>query len=189
MILFFYENPGKQFPGFVFASIFFEISLNNYTNFKFLKQYKPNKIKVPKFCEAEGFYTTPNRSKNIGQIKGKNTQPELKLRKVLWSLGYRYGINVKQLPGPPDMFFTRHKLAIFIDGEFWHGFRWEEKKNQLKANRDFWIPKIERNMQRDWENNKALIEMGYTVMRFWQKEIQKDFTNCLAQIAHFIDDK
>lgn len=151
-----------------------------------MKQYNPNKIEVPKFCEAEGFYTTKPRSKNMGKIKSKNTQPELKLRKVLWSLGYRYRINVKQLPGSPDIVFNRQKLALFIDGEFWHGYQWLEKKEQLKTNRGFWIPKIERNMQRDWENNKTLIETGYTVMRFWQHEIQNEFSNCLTQIIKYL---
>jgi DNA mismatch endonuclease (patch repair protein) len=154
-----------------------------------MKQYIPHKIVVPRFSEAEGFYTTKARSKNMGRIRGKNTKPELKLRKVLWSMGYRYRKNVKELPGKPDVVFLKQKLAVFVDGEFWHGFNWAEKKSEIKSNRGFWIPKIERNMQRDWETNKSLVEMGYTVIRFWQQEIDTDFISCLRQITCFLDER
>jgi len=121
----------------------------------------------------------------MGKIKSKDTKAELKLRKALWCLGYRYRVNVKELPGRPDIVFRRHKLAIFIDGEFWHGYRWEEKKEKIKSNRGFWIPKIERNMQRDQANNRDLVDKGWQVMRFWEKEVHKDLEGCLERVlAH-----
>lgn len=125
----------------------------------------------------------------MGRIKSKDTKPEIKLRKALWHLGYRYRKNVKALPGSPDIVFIKNKLVVFIDGEFWHGFNWNEKRERIKKNRDFWIPKIERNMQRDVENNKKLIENGYTVMRFWEFQVKNDFYSCLKYITQFIDEE
>src|ERR1700756_5196002 len=106
-------------------------------------------IKVPRFEGKNGFYTSLERSILMSKIKGKNTSPELMLRKVLWNSGLRYRLHNKKLPGNPDISMKKYKIAIFIDGEFWHGYNWEEKKTKIKTNRDFWIPKIERNMQRD----------------------------------------
>jgi DNA mismatch endonuclease (patch repair protein) len=150
-----------------------------------LKEYPEQPIHVPRFHEENGFYTTRERSALMGKIKSKDTKAELKLRKALWCLGYRYRVNVKELPGRPDIVFRRHKLAIFIDGEFWHGYRWEEKKEKIKSNRGFWIPKIERNMQRDQANNRDLVDKGWQVMRFWEKEVHKDLEGCLERVlAH-----
>ncbi len=145
------------------------------------------KIKVPRFKEELGFYTTEKRSKMMGKIRGKNTKPELMLRKSLWSLGYRYRINVKNIPCRPDIVFRKHKLLIFIDGEFWHGYQWEEKKDSIKTNRDFWIPKIERNRQRDRECNALLRSQGWTVMRFWTHQIKRELGTCLQQIIDHIE--
>ncbi len=146
-------------------------------------------IKVPRFSDVEGFYTTKSRSKLMARIKGKNTQPELLFRKELWKRGIRYRIDYKKLPGKPDIVNKKYKLVIFIDGGFWHGFNWQEKKNKIKANRGFWIPKIERNMQRDRQNNKKLEELGYKVFRFWEHEIKKELDTCLDQVANYIEGK
>jgi DNA mismatch endonuclease (patch repair protein) len=152
-----------------------------------LKKYSENRIKVPRFNEANGFYTTKERSHLMSKIKSKETKPEQKLRRFLWGLGIRYRKNVKKLPGTPDIAISKYKLIIFIDGEFWHGYNWEEKKQKIKSNRDFWIPKIERNMQRDRENNKILIEMGWNVIRFWEYEIKNEFNVCVNRILNCID--
>lgn len=152
-----------------------------------LKPYPENQIIVPKFCEENGFYTTKQRSELMGKIKSRETKEEIKLRKALWHLGYRYRKNVKKLPGSPDIVFTKHGLAVFIDGEFWHGYDWEEKQLKIKTNRGFWIPKIERNMQRDQSNNEELSKAGWQVMRFWEKEIKKDFEGCINRIVSFIE--
>ncbi len=157
------------------------------SNFNALANYPEDIIKVPRFEEANGFYTTKARSMLMGKIKSKETKPEIQLRKVLWSLGIRYRKNVKKLPGTPDIVIPRYKLIIFVDGEFWHGYNWEEKKSKIKSNRDFWIPKIERNMQRDRINNRLLREQGWEVVRFWDKQIKKELGACTLQILEYID--
>lgn len=152
------------------------------------KKYKIRTIKVPRFNEESGFYTTPERSKLMSKIKGKNTQPEVLFRKKLWELGYRYRKHAKDFPGNPDIIIKKYKLVIFIDGEFWHGYNWKEKKNKIKSNRDFWIPKIERNMQRDRENNLNIESLGYKVFRFWGHVVKKDIIGCINIITRYIDD-
>lgn len=152
-----------------------------------MKIYTENIIKVPRFNEAAGFYTTKARSDLMSRIRSKETKPEIQFRKVLWGLGLRYRKNVKKLQGTPDIVFTKFKLIIFIDGEFWHGYNWEEKKRKIKSNRDFWIPKIERNMQRDRQNNRKLEEQGWTVLRFWDSEIKKELGACLNRVLIHLD--
>ena len=93
----------------------------------------------------------------------------------------------KKLPGKPDISIKKYRVAIFIDGEFWHGYNWSERKNSIKSNRAFWIPKIERNMQRDREVNRELGEMDYFVFRFWDKEIKNDLNRCINDILMYID--
>lgn len=151
------------------------------------KKYPQERIKVPRFREENGFYTTPERSKIMGKIRGKNTKPELAFRKALWEAGYRYRIDYKKLMGKPDIALKKYKTVIFIDGEFWHGYNWEERKHKIKTNRDFWIPKIERNIQRDVEVNNALAEKGYTVFRFWETEVKKNLETCLDTVLAHLD--
>ena len=148
--------------------------------------YEDNKIKVPRFNEESGFYTTKKRSKIMSKIRGKNTKPELLFRKALWKKGVRYRVDNKKLPGKPDVSIQKYKLAIFIDGEFWHGYNWDERKDNIKSNRGFWVPKIERNMQRDREVNRQLNNMGYTVFRFWEKEIKNELNKCINDILVYI---
>ena len=123
----------------------------------------------------------------MGKIRGKNTKPELFFRKALWKKGIRYRVDNKKLSGKPDVSIQKYKLAIFIDGEFWHGYNWPERKEALKSNRGFWIPKIERNMQRDREVNAKLEEMGYTVFRFWTNEIKTNLDRCIKDIMVYIN--
>jgi len=151
-----------------------------------LQEYTKKKIVVPRFKEENGFYTTKERSILMRKIKAKETKPEIVFRKALWSKGLRYRKNVKKLPGNPDIVINRHKLIIFIDGEFWHGFNWENKKKKIKSNRDFWIPKIERNMQRDEENDQKLKELGFKVFRFWAHQVKKDLNECLNHVLSYI---
>lgn len=150
--------------------------------------YKKGIINVPRFCEANGFYTTKERSEIMSKIKGTDTKPEQKLRRFLWKTGIRYRKNVKKLPGKPDIVLSRFKLVIFIDGDFWHGYNWNEKKKRIKRNRDFWIPKIERNMQRDKEINEFYINNGWVAIRFWEHEIEKEFDDCALRVLNFIDE-
>ena len=146
------------------------------------KSYSTERIIVPRFNEESGFYTTPERSKIMGKIRGKNTKPELAFRKALWHAGYRYRIDYKKLIGKPDIVLKKYKTVVFIDGEYWHGHNWEERKPKIKTNRGFWIPKIERNIQRDQEVNQKLQEIGYTVFRFWEGQVKKDLDHCLQQL-------
>lgn len=144
------------------------------------------RIIVPRFNEANGFYTTVQKSIAMSKIKSKNTKPEMALRKSLWAIGLRYRINVKGLVGRPDIVFRKHKLAIFVDGDFWHGYNWEEKKKKIKTNKSFWIAKIERNMQRDKESTEKLIGFGFNVIRFWEHEIKNDLFGCIDRITSYI---
>lgn len=122
---------------------------------------------------------TPEQiSFNMKQVKNKDSKIEIMLRRELWSRGIRYRKNVKTITGKPDIAFIGKKIAVFIDGEFWHGYNWEVRKNDFKTNREFWIPKIERNMERDKEVTKALQESGWTVIRFWGNEIKKNVIQC-----------
>ena len=115
-------------------------------------------------------------------IKSKDTGIEVSLRKALWREGVRYRKNYKILPGKPDIAITKHKIAVFCDSEFWHGYDWENRKNWIKSNHDYWYPKIERNMQRDREVNAQLNDMGWAVLRFWGFQIKKDLPSCVSVI-------
>jgi DNA mismatch endonuclease, patch repair protein len=132
------------------------------------------------------FKTTNKRSKLMSKIRSANTKPELALRKTLWKLGLRYRLNVPNLKGKPDIVFNKYKVVVFVDGEFWHGYKWLEKKPKIKANRKYWIKKIERNIERDIENTKFLIANGYIVFRFWEHEIKKDLLGCVKKISDTI---
>jgi DNA mismatch endonuclease (patch repair protein) len=112
------------------------------------------------------------------QVRSKDSQIELLLRKALWRRGLRYRKNVKGIEGKPDIAFIGKKVAVFCDSEFWHGHDWESRKDDFKSRREYWIPKIERNMVRDVEVNAALEYDGWTVIRFWGKEILKDAERC-----------
>lgn len=123
-------------------------------------------------------------------IKSKDTSIEVKLRKELWSRGYRYRKNVSNLPGKPDIVLTKYKIAIFCDSEFFHGKDWEILKPTLERgkNSQFWINKIGRNIQRDDEINKKLNFMGWTVIRFWGKDIMKNTETCVQVVKETIFD-
>lgn len=144
-------------------------------------------IKVPRFEEARTDYTSEQRSRIMRGIGGKDTKAELKLRKALWHKGYRYRKNVKGLPGTPDIAIKKYKLAIFVDGEFWHGHNWEEKQHAIKKNRDYWLPKIARNIQNDQACTERLQAAGWTVLRFWEQRLHKDFEQCLAIVIGAIE--
>ena len=117
-------------------------------------------------------------SYNMKQVKNKDSKIEILLRKELWKRGLRYRKNTNKVFGHPDIAFIGKKIAVFCDSEFWHGFNWEDKKKEIKSNKEFWIKKIERNMQRDIEVNTQLNEDGWTVLRFWGKDIKEDTAKC-----------
>ncbi len=101
-------------------------------------------------------------SRNMRSNKGKDTKPELLLRKELWRRGLRYRKNYKGLYGKPDIVFLKAKIAVFVDGKMWHGYDWEHRKNDFKSNRDYWIPKIEQNIEHDYEVNRNLLGPFHT---------------------------
>ena len=121
-------------------------------------------------------------SYNMSRIKCKDTKIELLLRKELWHRGLRYQKNSKKVFGKPDIVFLGKKIAVFCDSEFWHGFDWENRKNDFKKNQDFWITKIERNMKRDDEVNEVLQMSGWIVLRYWGKEIKNNLSGCADEI-------
>lgn len=121
--------------------------------------------------------------------KGKGTKLELLFGKLLWNAGVRYRKNDKTVFGKPDFVIRKMKIAIFCDGEFWHGRNWEERKNDHKSNCDFWHSKIERNIRRDKEVNEQLKAQGWTVFRFWETEITKEPDKCLNRILNYMNAK
>ena len=133
--------------------------------------------------------TAEQISYNMRQVKNKDSKIELKLRKELWNRGIRYRKNVRKIYGNPDLAFVGLKIAVFCDSEFWHGYDWENRKRDFKSNQEFWIPKIERNMERDLEVNKRLKDDGWIVLRFWGKEIEKNTAMCAEKIAKAIEER
>ena len=134
--------------------------------------------------------TKEQRRKNMQHIRSKDSVIEKKLRKALWDRGYRYRKNYKDLPGKPDIVLTKYKIAIFCDGEFFHGKDWKILKPRLEKsnNSEFWKRKIKRNMERDEEVNKQLLFRGWTVIRFWGKDIMKNTEECIRVIEEAIFD-
>ena len=134
-------------------------------------------------------HTPEQRYNNMKAVRCKDSKIEQLLRKELWSRGFRYRKNVKTIMGKPDIAFIGKKVAVFCDSEFWHGYDWENKKEEIKTRREFWIPKIERNIQRDREVNEYLQGQGWIVLRFWGKDIKKDATACTELILKTLKER
>lgn len=125
--------------------------------------------------------------KIMSSIPSKNTKPEMLLRKELHSRGFRYRVNYKALPGKPDVAVTKARLAVFVDGDFWHGHNWVIRgygslKEELERYSQYWKDKILRNIERDQEVNEALSNMNWTVLRFWESDIKSDLDKCVQEI-------
>lgn len=121
-------------------------------------------------------------SYNMRRVKNKDSKIEMLLRRELWSRNLRYRKNVSTIFGKPDIVFIGKKIAVFVDSEFWHGYNWETKKYEIKSNQEFWIRKIERNMERDKEVNSFLRAEGWIVLRFWGNDIKSDAVACADQV-------
>lgn len=134
-------------------------------------------------------HTPEQRRKNMQAIKNKDSQIELLLRKELWKRGHRYQKNRTDIFGKPDIVFKGKKIAIFCDSEFWHGYNWEERKKDFKSHQEFWIPKIERNMERDIEVTNKLESEGWTALRFWGNEIKMETEKCANIIEKAVQTK
>lgn len=126
--------------------------------------------------------TPEQRKKNMRAVKSKGSKIEKLLAKELWTNGLRYRKNDKTVFGKPDFVFKGLKIAVFCDSEFWHGKDWETKKRDFKSNREFWLPKIERNIQRDNKVNDKLLKDGWKVIRLWGKDIEKNPHLCMLKI-------
>ena len=111
-----------------------------------------------------------------GASRKRGTSPERILGSALWRLGLRYRKDLPDLPGRPDLVFTRARVAVFCDGDFWHGKDWETRSAKLAVgtNPGYWLAKVARNIERDREQERALLAMGWTVLRFWESEIRAD---------------
>jgi DNA mismatch endonuclease (patch repair protein) len=129
--------------------------------------------------------TPEQRSYCMSRIRSKNTGIELAVRKRLHRKGYRYRLHYKDLIGSPDIVFPRSKVAIFIDGDFWHGYDFESKKHKLQT---YWADKIQRNIDKDMRYTKELKEKGWKVLRFWQHEIKKDIDMVIKHIEEHLTD-
>lgn len=131
--------------------------------------------------------TAEQISARMKKQKAKKTKAEVLLAKALWHRGIRYRLNYKKLPGSPDIAITKYQIAIFIDGEFWHGKDFERTKRSIKSNQEYWIPKILGNMARDRKNQALLQREGWIVARFWSREVEKDVDHCVDEILDFVE--
>lgn len=131
--------------------------------------------------------TPEQRRRNMQAIHSKDTTIELLLRKALWERGVRYRKNYKKLIGKPDIAITKYKIAVFCDSDYWRGYDWENRNQRIKSNRDYWVPKIERNMARDREVTEALQRDGWLVLRFWEWQIRKHLSECVESVLQAIE--
>lgn len=134
----------------------------------------------------KSYDSTPETRKRMSKVKLKGGKAETALAKVLWQRGYRYRRNDKRLPGSPDIAILKYQIAVFIDGEFWHGKDWEIRKDRLKRNREYWIEKIEENMARDMRDDQLLVQIGWMPIHFWEKEVMKNLPACIAEIEDMV---
>ena len=131
----------------------------------------------------KSYDSTPETRKRMSKVKLKGGKAESILAKALWQKGYRYRRNDKRLPGSPDIAVLKYQVAIFVDGEFWHGYDWENRKQKLKSNREYWIEKIEENIARDIRNDGLLKEQGWIPIHFWEKQITHDLQKCVDKVV------
>ena len=122
----------------------------------------------------------------MSRIRAADTRAEVLLRKALWQKGLRYRKNYAALPGKPDIVLTRQKIAIFVDGDFWHARGHQDNPGeQVATNKEFWQKKLARNVERDKEVNDELTEAGWLVLRFWEKDILTDLEKCIKEIQKY----
>lgn len=131
--------------------------------------------------------TKEQRHQNMSHIRAKDTKAEVILRKALWHRGIRYRKNYAKLTGKPDIAITRAKIAIFVDGDFWHARGHQEHPGeQVASNKEYWTKKLTRNVERDKDVNDALTEEGWLVLRFWESDIKKDLPGVVAEIESYL---
>ena len=123
--------------------------------------------------------TPEQRRLTMSRIRGRDTKVELLVRKELHRRGYRYRVNAAWLVGKPDIVFTRIRLAVFVDGDFWHGWKFDQLSEKLAP---YWRDKIAGNMARDRRHMVQLRREGWTVMRVWEHDVEKNFARCIERI-------
>lgn len=136
--------------------------------------------------------TPRQRQKNMRNIRCKDTKAEISLRRALWNNGYRYRKNYNALPGKPDIVLLKYRICIFVDGEYFHGKDWEIGRREKVAsgnNAQYWVPKIERNIQRDREIDAELKGLGWLVIRFWSRDVLRKPDDCLSTIESAVFDQ
>jgi DNA mismatch endonuclease (patch repair protein) len=131
--------------------------------------------------------------KTMSAVKSGGAAPEILLRKTLWRMGLRYRLHVKNLPGKPDIVFAKLNVAVFVDGDFWHGRQWRlrgykslESQFDGVSNKPYWVEKIPRNIARDRAVNAQLRKLGWRVVRIWESEMKKDAQKVAIAIRHHL---
>lgn len=135
----------------------------------------------------KSYDSSPETRRRMAHVHLKKGRAETILAKELWHQGFRYRLNYKQLPGSPDIALTKYKVAVFVDGEFWHGKDWPTRKERLKSNRDYWIEKIEENMARDARVDAQLHSQGWFPLHFWEKDVLKNLDSCVETVKRVIE--
>lgn len=132
--------------------------------------------------------STPQIRKRMSKVKLKNGKAEVLLAKKLWHAGFRYRKNDKRLPGSPDIAILHYRVAIFVDGEFWHGKDWNARKSKLKHNVEYWQEKIEENINRDMRVDNELNALGWRVLRYWEKNILSNADEIVSEVLEIISE-
>ena len=139
-------------------------------------------VKVPRFSSFAPSSEVASRIKQ--RNRSRDTKAEVLLRKELWRRGLRYRLHLRDLPGKPDIVFRRVQVAVFCDGDFWHGRRWQQRREKLArgANAPYWTAKIAANVARDRRNTRLLRAAGWTVVRLWETDVLRDLERAVARI-------
>ena len=148
-----------------------------------------DKQRAPSFTGLLSQSESQSRAKRAN--RARDTKPELLLRRELHKLGLRYRIDVRELAGRPDVVFPPARIAVFCDGDFWHGRDWPRLREQLasRANAGYWTSKIEYNRRRDEEVSGRLRAECWTVLRFWESEIRRDPAGCAVRVKSLVDSR
>ena len=152
----------------------------------FILLYKPSKTSATNSFRMD-IFTKEKRSKIMRAIKSKDTKEERLLAKALWRRGHRYRKHDRTIFGTPDLSFKKYRIAIFVDGEFFHGKDWESIQQRLDTNKEFWLAKIERNRNRDKIVNEYLASKGWIVLRFWSKDVKRKLYTTVRTIEKEIE--
>jgi DNA mismatch endonuclease, patch repair protein len=143
--------------------------------------------KSPRYAGLTPASSSASRAKSRNRAEG--TRPERALRRALFARGHRYRLHLRSLPGRPDLVFPRRRLVVFVDGDFWHGRNWSERRHRLAAgsNAAYWLEKIPYNMARDRSVTAQLQAAGWRVLRLWETDVRKDLDGCLARIEALLE--